>query len=88
MLCRTVAGGLGDVVADNTAARRRCGAFQVLRVGADITDVGEGEGNNLARIRGVRENFLIPRDGGIEDHFTDIFAGSADCTSPKHRSII
>ena len=41
----------------------------VLEIRTDISNVGISEADNLARIAGVSENFLITGEAGIENDF-------------------
>ena len=66
MARRAEIGGLGDIGPEHQPARRRLGGFQVFRVGPDIADMGEGEGDYLAGIGGIGEDFLIAGDRGVE----------------------
>ena len=42
----------------------------ILVIDTYISNVGEGEGNYLARITGIGQNFLISCEGSIETNFT------------------
>ena len=44
--------------------------FAVLGVAARITDLGIGERHNLLRVGRIGEDLLVPRHGGIENHFS------------------
>ena len=57
---------------DETGQPRARG-LHVLRVDPVIADVRIGHRDHLAAVRGVRQNFLIPRHGGVEHHFADGF---------------
>ena len=73
MLGGAVIGGLGDGGLDHAAfdggGGREVGGFKIVIIGADIADVGEGEGDDLAGIGGVGEDFLIAGHGGVEADF-------------------
>ena len=45
------------------------GGFFIVEIGADIANVGIGQANNLTRITGISENFLITGKAGIENDF-------------------
>ena len=87
MLRRTIVRRIGNVVADNQAACRRNHALKVFRRRADVADVREGEGDDLAGVGGIGENLLVAGDAGVEADFADVRANRADSASPKHRSI-
>ena len=42
----------------------------VFEIRADVADVRISEANNLPRITGVRENFLVTGEAGIENNFS------------------
>ena len=67
-----VVGGLGDGRAHDAAAHARGGGeiarLDVLVVGSDIADVREGEGDDLAGIGRVGQDFLVAGHGGVEAH--------------------
>ena len=52
----------------------RVGGLDVLGIGADIADVGEGEGNHLAGVAGVGHHLLIAGHGGVEAQLADRLA--------------
>jgi hypothetical protein len=43
--------------------------FFVVKIGADIADVGIGQADDLTGVAGVGENFLITGEAGIENDF-------------------
>jgi hypothetical protein len=47
----------------------RAGRFFVVEIGADIADVRIRQANDLARIAGICENFLIAGEARIENDF-------------------
>ena len=69
--------GDGRVQDDAARARRRrhVDGFDVVFVGADIADMREGEGDDLAGIGRVGEDFLIARHGGVEADLADRMSG-------------
>ena len=71
MLGGAVIGRIGDGSLDDAALDRggggEIGGFEVVIIGADIADVGKGEGDDLAGIGLVGEDFLIAGHGGVED---------------------
>ena len=42
--------------------------FLVLGIDAGIADVGVGQRDDLAAIRGISEDLLVARHRGVEDH--------------------
>jgi hypothetical protein len=47
----------------------RASSFLIVEIRADVSDVRIREANNLPGITGVRENFLITSEAGIENDF-------------------
>jgi hypothetical protein len=41
----------------------------IFKIGADVADVRIGEADNLSRIAGIGENFLVTGEAGIENDF-------------------
>ena len=76
-----VVGGLRDAGAQHAAAHarahRQVGCLGVLGVGADVADMREGEGDDLAGVGGVGEDLLIAGDRRIEAHLAHRRAGGA-----------
>ena len=74
MTARAVVGGFGDGFLDNAthhASRcREVDGFDVVVVGADIADMRESEGHDLAGVGRIGENFLIAGHGGVETHLS------------------
>ena len=70
-----VVGRVGDVGledgADGAGAGGRVEVFDVLVIGADIADMREGEGDDLAGIGRVGEDFLVAGQRGVEADFGD-----------------
>ena len=84
-------GRLGDRRLHDHAANARLGGhihrLDIFLIRADIADMGKGEGNDLARIGWVGEDFLITCDGGVEADFADRMAGCAEAEALDHSSI-
>jgi hypothetical protein len=55
--------------ADNKPLDVRASGFFVIEIGADISDVRIRQADDLARIAGIGENFLIAGEAGIENDF-------------------
>ena len=49
--------------------------------------MGVGQGDDLACVGGVAEDFLVARHRGIEYHFTDRLAGRAYCSTPEYGAV-
>ena len=82
-----VADGHGQIANDQAGGvdRRR---LEVRGIGAGIADVGIGQGDDLAKIGGVVEDFLVAGHGGVENHFTDRLPGYANRAAPEDRTIL
>src|SRR5690606_11769499 len=61
--------------------------FDIFVIGADIADMGKGEGDDLASIGGIGEDFLITGHGGVEAHFSGGHACRADAAPLKSRPV-
>ncbi len=81
LLHRPVVGGVGHIRAQHAAAHARAhgeiGGLGVLPVGADVADVGEGEGDDLAGVGGIGQDLLVAGHGGVEAHLAGGGAGGA-----------
>ena len=70
MIGSAIARRRGDVGLEDRSNRActigRGQVFDVFLVGADIADMGEGKGDDLAGIGRIGENFLVPGKCGIE----------------------
>jgi hypothetical protein len=58
-LGRTEIGRLGHVLADHAAERVRIVRLDILEVGADIADMGKGEGDDLPRVGRIGHDLLV-----------------------------
>ena len=86
---------LGAPVADRhgeVANDQACGVdlrrLEIRGVGAGVADVGVGQGDDLAEIGGVVEDFLIAGHGGVEDHLAHRLSGNADGAALEDRTIL
>ena len=83
---------VGDVGAQHAAAHARRGGevrrLDVLVIGADIADMGEGEGDDLPGIGGVGQDFLIAGDGGVEADLADRFARRAEAEALDRGAVL
>ena len=79
---RTPIGGLGDRLRDHDAAHARGGRhvdrLDILVIHPDIADMREGEGDDLPRIGGVGQDFLIAGHRRVEADFAGSLARGAD----------
>ena len=75
-------------VADDEARGLNAVGLLVLRVGPDIADVGVGQGDELAQIRGIGEDLLISGHGGVEHHLADARSIGADRRSPEDGAVL
>ena len=57
--------------------------FLVIEIGADIPDVGISKADDLARVTGIGENFLIAGETGIENDFATTARDSAGGAAVK-----
>ncbi len=82
---------IGEVGLENRAYRSgavgRVQILDVLVVGADIADVREGEGDDLAGVGGIGEDLLIAGERGVEADLADGLAGGAEAVAFDDRSV-
>ena len=71
--------GLGDVLFHHQAAGGDGEGFDVLGIGADIADMGEGEADHLAGVGRVRQGFLVAGHAGVEADLAQALAIGAGC---------
>mgnify|MGYP000979433880 CR=1 FL=1 len=86
LLVAVIAGQQGQVPDHQAGGPNLCGLF-IFAVGAGVADMGIGEGDNLARIGRVGQNFLIAGHGGVENHLTDRHPLSAYCQAFENTSV-
>lgn len=53
---------------DDQTCRVDVGRFRIFCIGAVVTDVRIGKRDDLLAITGVRQDFLVTRNGGIENY--------------------
>jgi len=87
-LDRAPVGRLGDVGTDDQPTRGGRRGLDVLRVGADIADMGEGEIDDLPGVGRVGHDLLVAGDRGVEADLADLGSDGADAAAPIDRSII
>jgi hypothetical protein len=80
--CGAIAGRIGDVGleyrADGAGAGDRIEILDVLVIGADIADMREGEGDDLAEVGRIREDLLVAGQRRVETDLGRDSARSAD----------
>ena len=80
----------GHVLLHHQAARGDGGRLLVLGIGADIADMGEGEGDDLPGKGRIGQGFLIAGHAGAEAdlaHRRRIGCRRAEATAPEHRAV-
>ena len=86
-----VVGGIGDVGLEHDAAdareRRHVDGLDVLVVGADIADMREGEGDDLAGVGRIGEDLLVAGHGGVEADLARRVADRADAAALEARAV-
>ncbi len=68
-------------------AGKDVGRLLVFGIGAGIADVGIGQGDDLAGIGRVGEDFLIAGHGGIEHHLADGLPLDTDGLAPEQVAV-
>jgi hypothetical protein len=63
-------------------------SFFVIKIRADISDVRIGQANDLARVAGIGENFLVTGEAGIKNDFAAAARNGAGCTPVKYASVL
>jgi hypothetical protein len=87
-LGRAEAARVGHVLTDDAAQRMRVDRLDILGVRADIADVREGEGDDLARIGGIGHHLLIAGHGRVEADLADGLALGPESPAPDQRAIV
>ena len=87
MLRRAPVRRLGDIGAEHQSKRRRSRGLLVVVVGADIADMGKGEGDDLPGIGRIGQNFLVAAHRGVEADFAHGLAACAEAAAAKDRSV-
>ena len=72
---------------DNQRFDVRPGGFLIIKIRADIADVGIRQANNLAGIAGIGENFLVTGEAGIENDFAAPARDRAGCAAVKYAPV-
>ena len=79
-----IGGHFAQFVHDEARTPDPC-TLRVLEIDARISDVGLGHADDLSIVRGIGQNFLIPRHRSIEDHFPvpAVFLPFSEGIAPK-----
>jgi hypothetical protein len=80
-------GRLRDVGGKDQATGGGARRLDILRIGPDIADMREGEGDDLAGKGGVGQALLIAGHRGVEAHLADRLAGGADAATVEPRAV-
>ena len=82
---------MGDRRLQHDAAHTRGGGhvdrLDILVVGADIADMREGEGDDLAGIGGIGEDLLVAGHGGVEADLAIGDAFGSEAETFDHRAV-
>jgi hypothetical protein len=78
---------LGHVLPHDHAKRMRRIRLDIVGVGADVADVREGEGDDLARERRVGHDLLVSGHRGVETHLAHRRAFRAETAAPGHLAV-
>ncbi|MNN22188.1 hypothetical protein D3C81_1355370 [compost metagenome] len=80
-------GGQDRQILDDQAGGMDFRGFDILRIDTVVADMRIRQRDDLPRIARVGEDFLVTGDGGVEHHFTDGMAGSANGIATKDRAV-
>ena len=83
-----VVGRVGDVRAEDRAPGGGRGRLDVFRVGADVADMGEGEGDDLPGVGGICQDFLVAGHRGVEAELAERGAVGARAPAPEDAAIV
>ena len=76
-------GGRRHGFANEAAQRMRLARLDVLLIGADIADVGEGERDDLPCVGGIGHHLLVTGHSGVEAELADRLPFGAESPSPR-----
>jgi hypothetical protein len=79
--------GLGYRRTQDDAAGIAVGGFDIFGVGADVADMGKGEGDQLAGVGRIGQDLLVAGHGGVEHQLADHGAGRAQPLAEKRRTV-
>jgi hypothetical protein len=65
----------------------RARGFFIVKICADISDVRIGQADNLAGVAGIRENFLISGEAGVENNFSAAARDGASSAAVKYAPV-
>ena len=65
-------------IADHEAGAKRVHRLIVFEVDTDVADLGCGHHHDLAAVGRIGEDFLIPRDGGVEHQLARLIGCRAE----------
>ena len=77
----------GEFTYDQRFNKRSLG-FLIVDIGADVTDVWISKADNLARIAGIAEDFLIAGETRIKNDFAAAARAGAGSTPVKGSSVL
>ena len=61
--------------------------FFVFEIRADVADVGIGQADDLARVTGVGENFLVSGEAGVKNDFAAAAGDRAGRAAVKYTPV-
>ena len=74
-------------IADHETGGIDTAGFHVLGIGPGVADVGIGERDDLARVGGIAEDFLVAGHGGVEHHLAHRLPRNANGLPVEQRAI-
>ena len=84
----TPVGGQRREFANDQRFDKRSLGFLIIEIGADVADVRIREADNLARIAGIAEDFLIAGEAGIKNNFPAAPRAGAGSTPVKGSPVL
>ena len=88
MLGGAPVGRLGDVQPKHQPAREGRGGLHVFPVGADIADMGKGEGDDLSGVGRIGQDLLVAGHRGVEADLADRLSRRADPEALEGRAVV
>ncbi len=74
-------------ILDDQPGGMHLGRFHVLCVGADVADMRISQGDDLAAVAGIGQDFLIAGHRGVEHHFANRLPTRANGKAAKDRAV-